>query len=239
MADIIYFKDGMRTVCQGKAWEEKNEVKCDHDGVILTYRKEDVDQIHKTIITEETAHTEEAAAPPESKSISPEAAVKDTVRLEPAPNMVGSGIPFYDPRRQFKYWSSTTAKHRNYKDAINALAEEFGQSPQWIETHIGDSNDLVLIRKNLASPAKTVDKVVAPSSAAIGTPSHDLFYNPRREYKYQISAKKKFHTYKEAINALAFEFGTTPQWVEEHMGQENDILLIRQNLNREKLNPTE
>jgi len=29
-ADIIHFKDGMKTVCQGKAWEEKDEVRCEY-----------------------------------------------------------------------------------------------------------------------------------------------------------------------------------------------------------------
>ena len=46
-ADIIYFKDGMKTVCLEKAWEENGEVKCEYDGVVLSYRKEDVDRIEK------------------------------------------------------------------------------------------------------------------------------------------------------------------------------------------------
>ena len=34
-ADIIHFKDGMKTVCQGKAWEEKDEVRCEYGGGVL------------------------------------------------------------------------------------------------------------------------------------------------------------------------------------------------------------
>ena len=46
-ADIIHFKDGMRTVCQGKAWEEKDEVRCEYDGGVLIYPKADVETIER------------------------------------------------------------------------------------------------------------------------------------------------------------------------------------------------
>lgn len=231
-ADIIYFKDGMRTVCHGKAWEEGEEVKCDYDGVILTYRRKDVEQIQKTIVLEE------AAALPTPASRLPEAPISKPAGLQPASNAVRDGIAFYDPRRQYKYWTSSTARHRSYKEAINALAKEFGQSPQWVEKHIGETNDLGIIRKNLTSPVKAPEKAVTPSPGN-DSAVHDLFYNPRREYKYRISAVHQFHTFEEAIRALAEEFEATPKWVEDHMGQENDILVIRENLKREKLNSTE
>jgi hypothetical protein len=46
-ADIIYFKDGMKTVCLEKAWEEDGEVKCEYDGVVLSYKKSEVERIEK------------------------------------------------------------------------------------------------------------------------------------------------------------------------------------------------
>ena len=49
-ADIIFFKDGMKTVCQEKAWEEEGEVRCEYDGAILSYEKKDVIRIEKTRI---------------------------------------------------------------------------------------------------------------------------------------------------------------------------------------------
>ena len=49
-ADIIFFKDGMKTVCQHRAWEEEGEVKCEYEGTILIYQKKDVDRIEKTEI---------------------------------------------------------------------------------------------------------------------------------------------------------------------------------------------
>jgi len=38
---------------------------------------------------------------------------------------------------------------------------------------------------------------------------------------------------------MASEIEATPEWVEAHMGQENDIFLIRQNLSRQKAISTE
>ncbi|MGD8342198.1 MAG: hypothetical protein PVH53_01330, partial [Desulfobacterales bacterium] len=46
-ADIIFFKDGMKTVCQEKAWEEGQEVKCEYEGTVLSYQKKDVLRIQQ------------------------------------------------------------------------------------------------------------------------------------------------------------------------------------------------
>ncbi|MCK7509244.1 MAG: response regulator [Desulfobacterales bacterium] len=46
-ADIVHFKDGMKTVCQGKAWEEKDEVRCEYGGGVLIYSKADVQTIER------------------------------------------------------------------------------------------------------------------------------------------------------------------------------------------------
>ena len=46
-ADVVYFHDGMRTVCQDRAWEEDGEIKCEYEGVILSYKKADVLRIEK------------------------------------------------------------------------------------------------------------------------------------------------------------------------------------------------
>lgn len=230
-ADIIYFKDGMRTVCDGRAWEENDEVKCDYEGVILTYRREDVDQIYQTVLPAGDDPPPGPASPP-AKSIG-----HKPRNRQPDASEVGGGIAFYDPRRPYKYWSSPSAKHHSYAEAVDALAKEFDRSPQWVENHIGETNDLERIRQNLSSPAKAA--AATPSPPPPTNSNRGLFYNPRREYKYQIGAVKKYHTYREAIDALASEFEATPEWVEAHMGQENDIFLIRQNLSRQKAISTE
>jgi hypothetical protein len=52
-ADTIFFKDGMKTVCQERAWEEGDEIKCEYQGSILTYQKNDVLRIEKIKIKKE------------------------------------------------------------------------------------------------------------------------------------------------------------------------------------------
>jgi len=47
-ADIIYFKDGLKMICQERAWEEKDQVKCEYAGWVITYQKKDVLRILKT-----------------------------------------------------------------------------------------------------------------------------------------------------------------------------------------------
>ena len=85
----------------------------------------------------------------------------------------------------------------------------------------------------MAQPGQE-EKIASTPSPAVQPVSGILFYSPRREYKYQTGTDAKFHTFDEAIAALAIEFGTTPQWVEEHMGQHNDVGVIREQLRRAK-----
>jgi hypothetical protein len=47
-ADIIYFKDGLKTICQEKTWEEDGQVKCEYGGWIISYQKSDILRILKT-----------------------------------------------------------------------------------------------------------------------------------------------------------------------------------------------
>ena len=57
-ADIIYFKDGMKTICQEKAWEENGEIKCEYAGWVLSYPKKEVLRIVKTSTVKKTAAPE-------------------------------------------------------------------------------------------------------------------------------------------------------------------------------------
>ncbi|MBT8365402.1 MAG: hypothetical protein KJP23_11915 [Deltaproteobacteria bacterium] len=72
-ADIIYFKDGMKTICQDKAWEENDQVKCEYAGWILTYQKSDVLRILKSRSSKPT--TQPAIKDPK----------KDQVKIPPGP----------------------------------------------------------------------------------------------------------------------------------------------------------
>ncbi|MEX1329958.1 MAG: hypothetical protein AB1Z29_24425, partial [Desulfobacterales bacterium] len=57
-ADIIYFKDGMKTICQEKAWEEDDQIKCEYAGWVLTYPKADVLRVLKTRTKQQNTPTE-------------------------------------------------------------------------------------------------------------------------------------------------------------------------------------
>ena len=121
--------------------------------------------------------------------------------------------------------------------AIAALAEEFARSPEWIEQHMGETNDLVEIRRILADGKDTVQ----PSARKIKTAgtSGIEFYNPRRPYKYWAGPNAKYHNYREALEALARQFDCTPEWIEHKMGDTNDLGEIHQNLADSKKGGTE
>ena len=53
LADIIYFKDGMKTVCEVKAWEVDGEIFCEYDGGIISYSMDDVLRVDKTVFEED------------------------------------------------------------------------------------------------------------------------------------------------------------------------------------------
>jgi hypothetical protein len=83
-------------------------------------------------------------------------------------------IPFYDPRRKEKYWASAQSRHNDVDGAVNALAELFGHTPQWVTAHMGTTNDLGEIHLNLVrqleswnqAPPKTVKTPAAKTSAS-------------------------------------------------------------------------
>ena len=248
-ADIIFFKDGMKTVCQEKAWEEAGEVKCEYDGAILSYQKKDVIRIEKTRIeiqpespddaTEMPAEAaaEQAAPAPDIKQPAP--SVKEPVDQQ-APQTVSpksdfsktKGLEFYNPRRRQKYWTSQTSKHHNFNEAIAALAKQYDRSSEWIQNHMGETNDLYEIHQNLSR-----GKLNAPAALAKNDEKklpETLFYNPRRPQKYWTSASAKHNTFKEAIAAMAKKYDRSPQWIQQYMGTTNNLSEIHQNLANQK-----
>jgi hypothetical protein len=64
-----------------------------------------------------------------------------------------SGLLFYDPRRAEKYWVSPDSRHRTLEEAVDTLARQYEQTPDWIMAHLGGTNDLVKIHRNLAQSA--------------------------------------------------------------------------------------
>jgi hypothetical protein len=223
-ADIIYFKDGMKTICQDKAWEENGQIKCDYAGWVLTYSKEDVQRIVKT-------NPKKKPATPNKKPPRDPIINKDIHPNKPKfPQK--DGITFYNPRRPYKYWTGKNSRHKTYKEAIQTLAQKYGRSPEWIQAHMGDSNDLYQIHRSLTNPHlnpedKNARKPVANSPGI-------AFYNPRRTYPYWTSKTSKHKSYSGAIKTLAEEYNKSPQWIRNHMGNSNDLNKIRENLNTAK-----
>ena len=219
-ADIIYFKDGMKTICQQKAWEQDGEVKCEYAGWVITYRKEDVLRIVKT------TPPKKPAPPADKTSLKPQvASAKPQKKVSPPKS---GGVAFYDPRRPYKYWVSKKSKYKNFNQAIEALAKQYHHSPQWVQAHMGGTNDLAQIHQNLAHPDACQDLSIG-KPAGLKKPGV-IFYNPRRPYPYWTGRTSKHKTFKAAIKALASQYDRSAQWVQANMGATNDLNEIHHNL---------
>lgn len=224
-ADTIYFKDGMRTICEGSALEQNDEIHCEYDGGLLIYPKSDVARIEKgrSVEPEPESPPTRESEPPVHPSPAPTSGAASTATPQGSP-----GIPFYDPRRPKKYWSSAARHHDSLPEAIAALAEEFDRPDAWIEENLGDSNDLSEVRATLAARlAEPVD----PTAASAPPPAPAVeFYNPRRPRKYMTDPDAGHDSFQAAVDALARDFDRPADWVERHMGEINDIDQIRRNL---------
>jgi hypothetical protein len=62
------------------------------------------------------------------------------------------------------------------------------------------------------------------------------FYDPRRPQKYWVTPKERYDTLNAALKALAVQYNTTVQWVQNHMGNTNALSEIHKNL-RKSLQP--
>jgi hypothetical protein len=59
------------------------------------------------------------------------------------------GLLFYNPRRDQKYWTGKMSRHNTLQEAMHALAKQYGVTTEWIETHMGNTNDLSAIHRNI------------------------------------------------------------------------------------------
>lgn len=97
----------------------------------------DLDAVHR--ILERAAATKPEKVP---KSIGP-AANQDS------PTASANGLEFYNPRREQKYWTGKMSRHNTLQEAMNALAKQYGVSTDWIESNMGNTNDLDTIHRNI------------------------------------------------------------------------------------------
>jgi hypothetical protein len=174
-------------------------------------------------------------APPPPATPSPSKVLKPEPKKQDGPiapdASAASGVLFYDPRRPKKYWSSPSRHHDSFNEAMAALAEEFGRTPQWIERQLSDTNDLSELRAHLQSRlSRDVSTPAAPDTSA----EEIKFYDPRRPKKYQTGPDSSHRSYEEALEALAREFQSPVEWIELNMGESNDMEAIRSNLLKAK-----
>ena len=123
------------------------------------------------------------------------------------------------------------SKHHTLKGAVDALAKKFDRRPQWVEKHLGNTNDLGDIYRNLAQ----IDEHPQAQSRTGAVPKGALFYNPRRPYKYWAGETSRHRTLDQALTALAKQYDRSPEWIKAHLGETNDLTEIHQNLVKSKL----
>ena len=58
-------------------------------------------------------------------------------------------LNFYDPRRAQRYWADRQSRRSSYAAAMAVLAAQYDHSVDWIETNMGQENDLGAIHASL------------------------------------------------------------------------------------------
>jgi hypothetical protein len=259
--DTIFLKDGTKIMTK-KAWEENGLIKFYLEGsesIIITYSKNIIDRIEDEGTKEKEQSPESLDPPtpltaavgpvkekkevedkkPQSKQQAPvtkkPSGAASTLTFHTMDHEKSDGPLFYNPRRKYKYWVSSTSRHNTLEAAIAALAEKYGRNPEWVKTNMGNTNNLLKIHKHLAKNIPA-GKQSFDNSSIISEISNTLFYNPRRTLKYWASSKSQHNTLEAAIGALAEKYGRNPEWVKANMGSTNNLHKIHTNLTNSKLN---
>jgi len=161
-------------------------------------------------------------------------------------------ISFYDPQRPERYWAGSQSRHATLNAALEALSRQYHRPIDWVVAHMGEENDLSRIHTNLIaaldtqynsdggqpatiSPSRVLQHDPEPSSPAPPRPSMAggiQFYDPRRPSKYWTGPSTHHNTLQEAVNALADAYGVSPSWIEQHMGDTNELSEIHDNIRR-------
>jgi len=67
------------------------------------------------------------------------------------PLEIAADLQFYDPRREKRYWIDPRSQFATLKEALVALADQYGVPVEWVESHMGDTNTLLEIHKSIRS----------------------------------------------------------------------------------------
>ena len=146
---------------------------------------------------------------------------------------------FYDSGGPYPYHTGPGQNFKTRKAALEALASQYQQRVEWVERHIGDQTDLDEIHRILthaaseqpAKPHQSIPSEVEQDSETAALDGLE-FYNPRREQKYWTGKMERHNTLKDALTALAKQYGVSTDWIESHMGNTNDLATIHRNIRK-------
>jgi ribonuclease HI len=147
-------------------------------------------------------------------------------------------LSFYDPRRGKRYWASRHSKHDTLAGALQALADQYGRSAQWVASHMGEENNLSKIHASLIQrrEMETSTKETQQSNQAS---AQRFFYDDGRQYPYHIGPGRDFKTRKAALEALAKQYHQSEQWVNRRIGDLTDLDAVHRILEQAAANKPE
>jgi hypothetical protein len=259
-ADRIYLKDGT-VVASDKVWQTRGHVhfilKGTHN-VEIRYANEIVAKIEsqgKTFTPDNAPPphpitNQRTSAPPKpvKKELDANEDVVSGAKRSPSSQVnvqvdkrtvtANRGLIFYDPRRGKRYWASRNSKHDTLAGALQALARQYGRTPQWVTSHMGEENNLSKIHASLFQrlEMETSTKGAQKSNQA---QAKMLFYDDGREYPYHIGPDRCFKTRKEALKALARQYHQSEEWVNRRIGDQTDLDTIHRILEHAAANKPE
>lgn len=243
-ADRIYLKDGT-VIVSDKVWQTRDHVHFILKGtqnVEIRYANEIVAKIesHGKSFTPGKA----AAAHPTSRQLTTatqkpvnkernasENAVAGEKRSQPSQANVqvdksavtaNRGLIFYDPHRKKRYWASRNSKHDTLAGALQALARQYGRTPHWVASHVGQENNLSEIHANLIQ-SREMETSTKATQKSNQVSAQRLFFDDGRKYPYHIGPGRDFQTRKAALEALAKQYHQSEEWVNRLIGDQTDL----------------
>lgn len=239
-ADRIFLKDGT-VVVSDKVWQTRDHVHFILKGtqnVEIRYANEIVAKIEsqgKTVTPGKTAvphptsgHLTTASPTQVDKELN---AVSDGKRSKPSNVNVqvdkravtaNRGLSFYDPRRGKRYWASRNSKHDTLDGALQALARQYGRTPQWVASHMGEENNLSKIHANLIQ-SREMEISTKGTQQNNQASAQRLFYDDGRQYPYHLGPGRDFKTRKAALEALAEQYHQSEEWINRRIGDQTDL----------------
>ena len=127
----------------------------------------DLGSIHAKLVQQVNQERLSMAVPTSALGALPEQALRQVDLPNPPPDETKQAIPrrlptleslnhrktdplqFYDPRREKKYWLSSTTRFDTLDEAVKALAQQYQVPVRWIEEHMGESNKLDDIHQSI------------------------------------------------------------------------------------------